>query len=79
MHYKNLFEKTASVAGIRRKLPRNFCKAKPNKRSVAAIADAILFEGTRSNSMKPTLLLSDELRNSEADVEGGYVWRRGSA
>jgi hypothetical protein len=29
--YKNPFEKTASVAGMRRKLPCNFCKAKLNR------------------------------------------------
>jgi hypothetical protein len=30
MHLQNPFEKTASVTGMRRKLPRNFCKAKRN-------------------------------------------------
>src|SRR6476619_3431730 len=29
--YKDPFEKTASVAGMRRKLPCNFCKAKLNR------------------------------------------------
>jgi hypothetical protein len=41
MHLQNPFEKTASVAGMKRILPRNFCKAKPNKRAVGATADAI--------------------------------------
>jgi hypothetical protein len=34
MHLQNPFEKTASVAGMRRKLPRNFCKVKADKRTV---------------------------------------------
>ena len=38
--YKNPFEKTASVAGMRRKLPRNVCKAKPNKCPVVEAASA---------------------------------------
>jgi hypothetical protein len=59
MHLQNPFEKTASVAGMRRKLPRNFCKAKPNKRPVALPADAVVLDA-RSDSMKPTLLLNDE-------------------
>jgi len=34
LHLLTLFDKTVPVVRMRRKLPRNFCKAKPNKRPV---------------------------------------------
>jgi hypothetical protein len=45
---------------MQRKLPRNFCKAKAKKRPVIALAIAVVLEAVGSDSMKPTLLLTDE-------------------
>jgi hypothetical protein len=60
MHLQNLFAKADTVAGMQRKLPRNFCKVKANKCPVMAPANAVNFGSSGSDSMKPTLLLSDE-------------------
>jgi hypothetical protein len=44
MHLRNLFAKADTVAGMQRKLPRNFCKVKANKCPVLPPANAVVLE-----------------------------------
>jgi hypothetical protein len=61
--YKNPFEKTEWVAGIQRKLPRNL-QSKSQQMPSHGAGERRSFGSSGSDSMKPTLLLSDEIETT---------------